>query len=551
MMDGATALRALKKHTNSWLILSLLGAAVVLLPLFPIVASLLKPTNENWQHIREYLLANYLLNTLILVALTAFFAGALGVSLAWMVAAYDFPLRRFFRWALLLPLAMPPYIAAYTYTTMFSYTGIVQKTLREAFGITPDPKWFGIMSMRGAVFILTLFLFPYVYMIARSFFERQSGSYIENAMLLGRGSWAIFFRVALPLARPAIVGGLALVIFEVLSDYGVTSYYGVHTISTAIFQTWFGRYDVDSAIRLAAYLMIGVIGLFLAERLVRRKRQFSASTSKSRPLVPRRLHGGSAWAAVLFCGGVFAWSFLFPFVQLIVWAGWTYADVLTPNFGDLVSRSVLLSLAATLIILVLATIVANVHRTSATTFTYFLSRWVTAGYSIPGAIVAVGVLAFFIGLDHLLAPLYAALGMGKTPLVLSLSLVMLLVAYVVRFMATGFNAVEAGFEKVGKTYAEVSRTLGFGMTRTFFKVDLPLMKGALLGGAVLTFVEIVKELPLALLLRPFNFETLATKAFRYAHDEMIHEASIPSLLIILVSMAAVYVLNHLGRESKE
>lgn len=550
-MERGTALRAIKQHTNSWLILSLLGAAVVLLPLFPIVLSLLQPPNENWQQIREYLLTGYLLNTLQLVVLTGFFTVVLGVSLAWLVAAYDFPLRSFFRWALLLPLAVPPYIAAYTYTTMFSYTGIVQKTLREAFGITPNPNWFGIMSLRGAVFILSLFLFPYVYMIARSFFERQSGAYIENAMLLGRGSAAIFFRVALPLARPAVIGGLALVIFEVLSDYGVTSYYGVHTISTAIFQTWFGRYDVDSAIRLAAYLMIAVIGIFLVERLVRRNRRFSASTSKSRPLVPRRLEGASAWATVLFCGGVFAWSFLFPFVQLIVWAWWTYADVLTPNFGELLYRSVFLALLATGIILVLATIVANVHRTSATTFTYFLSRWVTAGYSIPGAIVAVGVLAFFIGLDKLLAPLYKTMGLGSAPLVLSLSVVMLVVAYIVRFMATGYNAVEAGFEKLGKTYMEVSRTLGFGMTRTFFKVDLPLMKGALLGGAVLTFVEIVKELPLALLLRPFNFETLATRAYRYAHDEMIHEAAVPSLMIIGVSMIAVYFLNRLGRETKQ
>jgi iron(III) transport system permease protein len=548
-MGQGSILRTLKKHTNSWLILSLLGAAVILLPLFPILRSLLQPPNENWQQIREYLLADYLLNTLLLGLLTGLFTTALGVTLAWLIAAHDFPLRRFFRWALILPLAMPPYIAAYTYSTMFSYTGIVQKTLRSAFGITPNPQWFGIMSMRGAVFIFTLFLFPYVYMIARSFFERQSGSFIENALLLGRSPSATFFRVALPLARPAIVGGLTLVIFEVLSDYGVTSYYGIHTISTAIFQTWFGRYDVDSAIRLAAYLMIGIIGLILAERLTRRNRRFSASTSKTHPLVPRRLRGVSSWAAVLFCGGIFAWSFLFPFVQLVVWACWTYTDVLTPAFGELVYRSIYMALLATSIILILATIVANVHRTIGTSFTYALSRWVTAGYSVPGAIVAVGILAFFIGLDRWLAPLYAGLGWGKAPLVLSMSLLMLLVAYVVRFMATGYNAVEAGFEKVGKTYMEVSRTLGFGMTRTFFKMDLPLIKGSLLSGAILTFVEIVKELPLALLLRPFNFETLATKAFRYAHDEMIQEASVPSLLIICVSMAAVYVLHRLGKES--
>ncbi|HYF93800.1 MAG TPA: iron ABC transporter permease [Symbiobacteriaceae bacterium] len=523
---------------------------MILLPLLLIILSLFQAPNENWAQIRKYLLTDYLLHSLWLVVLTGLFTSILGVALAWLIAAYDFPLRAFFRWALLLPLAIPPYIAAYTYSTMFSYTGVVQTTLRSVFGITPNPKWFGIMSMRGAVFVFTLFLFPYVYMITRSFFERQSGSYIENATLLGRGQWSIFFRVALPLSRPAVVGGLTLVVFEVLSDYGVTSYYGVHTISTAIFHTWFGMYDVESAIRLAAYLMVGVVGVFILERVARRNRRFSASTSKTRPLTPRRLRGAAQWGALALCGGVFAWSFLIPVAQLSVWASWTYADVLTPDFIELLYRTVALALISSVIILIFATTVANVHRTSGNAFTYALTRWITAGYSVPGAIVAIGVLAFFIGLDRRLAPLYSALGMGEAPLVLSMSLIMLVVAYVVRFMATGYNAVEVGFEKVGTRYMEVSRTLGLGITETFFKVDFHMIKGALLSGAVLTLVEIVKELPLALLLRPFNFETLATKAYQYAQNEMVHEASVPSLLIIGVSMTAVYVMHRLGKESK-
>lgn len=551
-MIWPTMLRGMRKQTNGWLIISLAGAVVILLPLFPILLSLLQAPNENWQQIQDYLLRNYLVNSLWLVVATGLGTAILGVALAWLVAAYDFPGRRFFRWALLLPLAIPPYIAAYTYSTMFSYTGIVQVMLRSTFGITPNPKWFGVMSMRGAIFIFTLFLFPYVFMIARSFFERQSGSFIENATLLGRGQAAIFFRVALPLARPALAGGLTLVLFEVLSDYGVTSYFGVHTISTAIFQTWFGMYDVDSAMRLAAYLMIGVVGLFLIERLARRNRRFNAS-SRCRPLAPRRLRGPSAWGASAFCGFIFAWSFLIPVAQLMQWATWTYASVLTPAFYQLAYRTISLAFAATLVIMLFATIVANLQRTNANALTHALARAMTAGYSIPGAIVAIGVLALFIGLDKWLAPLYVALGLGvgKAPLILSISIVMLLVAYVVRFMATGYNAVEAGFEKIGTRYLEVSRTLGFGITKSFFKIDLPLIKGALLSGTILTFVEIVKELPLAMLLRPFNFETLATKAYQYANDEKIYEAAAPSLLIILVSVTAVYVLHRLGKESEE
>lgn len=249
----------------------------------------------------------------------------------------------------------------------------------------------------------------------------------------------------------------------------------------------------------------------------------------------------------MFCGLMFACSFLIPVIQLIVWAAWSYDDVLTPAFFELTYNTIGLALTATAIIMVFSVITANVVRQQSNVLTYVLARSVTSGYSVPGAIIAIGVLALFIGLDQWLAPLYARMGLGKAPLVLSMSLVMLVVAYVVRFMATGYNAVEAGFEKIGMKYTEASRLLGLGMTKTFFKVDAPLIKGALFSGVILTFVEIMKELPLALLLRPFNFETLATKTYQYASDERIYEASIPSLFIIGVSMVSVIVFHQLGK----
>ncbi|MFT9849480.1 ABC transporter permease [Aneurinibacillus sp. REN35] len=550
-MHRATVLRSIKKNTNGWLLISLVGAAVILLPVFSIFFSLFETPNENWQHIKQYLLADYVLQTIWLVLFTGISTVIIGVALAWLIAAYDFPLKRFFRWGLVLPLAIPPYIAAYTYSAMLSYTGVVQTTLRTSFGITPDAKWFDIMSLPGAIFIFTMFLYPYVYMITRAFLENQSGSYIENAMLLGRRGGAIFFRIALPLSRPAIIGGLMLVIFEVISDYGVTSYYGIQTFSTAIFHTWFGMYDVDSALRLAAWLMTGVIGLFVIEKLLRHNRRFSASTSKSTPLAPKRLSGLTGWAATGLCTIVLAGAFLIPVLQLIVWATWTYEDVFTSAFFELTYNTLFVAMIATAIIMVFAVIVANVCRMQNNTFSSILSKLVAAGYSLPGAIIAIGVLGMCIGLDEMLAPLYAWMGLGESPLVLSMSLVMLVVAYVVRFMATGYNSIEAGFEKVGMSYTEASRLLGYGMTRTFFKVDLPLLKGALLSGTILTFVEIVKELPMALLLRPFNFETLATKTYQYASDERIFEASIPSLFIIAVSMISVLLFYQLGKKLEQ
>ncbi|MCM3077685.1 MULTISPECIES: iron ABC transporter permease [Brevibacillus] len=546
-----TLLRNIKMNTNGWLFISLIGVAVILLPVFSIFVSLFAEPNENWEHIKQYMLTNYILQSVGLMLFTGILTVMIGVTLAWLIAAYDFPLKRFFHWALVLPLSIPPYIAAYTYSAMLSYTGVVQTALRSTFGFTPDQKWFDIMSFPGAVFIFTLFLYPYVYMLTRSFLERQSGSYVENAILLGRKPVSIFFRIVLPISQPAIIGSLMLVIFEVISDYGVTSYFGIQTISTAIFQTWFGMYDVDTALRLSAWMMAGVLGLFLIERMLRYNRKYSASTSKSSQLVPKRLKGFSSFAALFFCGAVFACSFLIPVIQLIVWSFWTYEDVLTVAFFELTINTLFVAAIATGMIMFLAVVVANVARLQPNRFGTVLSKLMVSGYSLPGAIIAIGVLTFFIALDERMEFVYLLFGYEDAPLLLSMSLVMLIVAYVVRFMATGYNAVEAGFEKVGMVYTHASRTLGYGITRTFFKVDLFLIKGALMGGTILTFVEIIKELPMALLLRPFNFETLSTKTYQYASDERVIEAAIPSLFIITVSVISVLLFHQLGKKMEK
>ncbi|KAB2334787.1 iron ABC transporter permease [Cytobacillus depressus] len=538
--------RFFQKDFNSWWIISMVGAAVILLPILFIFLSLFQEPNQNWFQIRQYLLKTYVANTIILVLLTGIFTAFLGVTLAWLTSAYDFPLKRFFRWGLLLPLAIPPYIAAYTYRTMFSYTGVIQSTLRNQFDYQINPELLSISSLRGAIFIFTIFLFPYVYIMTRAFLESQSSSFFENARLLGRKPLAIFVQVVLPLSRPAIVAGAVLVVYEVLSDYGVTSYFGIHTISTAIFQTWFGMYDIDSAMRLAAWLMVIIVGLFFLERLLRQGRRYNVN-NKSRPLVPIKLKGAKAAAAFLYCSIIFLLGFLIPLIQLIAWAKLTFHKVWNESFFTLFFQTVYVAVIATLLILVLAVIVANVCRTHSTG-SYVLAKLTTTGYSIPGAIIAIGVLAMFITLDKWLAPVYSFMGLGNTPLILSMSLVMLIVGYTIRFMATGFNAVEVGFEKIGTKYSEASRMLGLGVTKTFFKVDLPLIKGALISGFILTFVEICKELPLALLLRPFNFDTLATKTFQYAKDEMIYEASISSLMIIGISVLSVVVFQMIDKK---
>ncbi len=541
--------RYAQKELNGWWGISIIGAAVILLPILFVFVELFQLPNENWFQIREYLLKSYVLNTVILVIITGILTVFLGVTLAWLTAAYDFPLRKFFRWGLILPLAIPPYIAAYTYRTMLSFTGVIQSTLRNQFDYQINPELLAFSSLRGAIFIFTLFLYPYVYIIARAFLENQSSSYIESARLLGRKPTAVFIKVVLPLARPAIIGGAVLVIFEVLSDYGVTSYFGIHTITTAIFQTWFGMYDVDTAMRLAAWLMVIIFGVFLMERLLRIRKRYHLS-NKAKPLVPMKLRGLAGAAAVGYCTIVLLLGFFIPFIQLAAWAGLTFDKVWDLSFFNLLIQTVSIAAISTLIILFVSIITANVCR-SKSTFSEILSKLITSGYSIPGAIIAIGVLAVFIEVDERLAPLYSVIGLGKAPLILSMSILMLIVGYVIRFMATGFNSIEVGFEKIGSKYTEASRLLGHGVTKTFFKVEFPLIKGALLSGFILTFVEICKELPLVLLLRPFNFETLATKTFQYAKDEMIHEAAIPSLMIIGISTMSVVIFQFIDKRGKK
>lgn len=535
-MNRFRLLRKFGRRTDARMFVGLLGAAFVLLPVSYVLSGLLRPANDNWAVVRQYLLTDYVVGSGKLVACTGFLAASIGLLLAWLVAGYTFPLRNFFRWALLLPLAVPPYIAAYTYAAMTSYTGVVQATLRNRFDLRLAPGSIEIASDRGAVFILTICLFPYVYMIVRMFLERQSASYIENARLLGRRGLPLFLRVVLPLSRPALIGGAMLVAFETLGDYGVASYFGVQTMSTAIFQTWFGMYDVESAIRLAAWLMVAIVGLFVFERTLRRSRKYHASAREHRTLSPRRLRGWQAFAAFSFCLVVWLAAFLVPVLQLIVWSVWTHARSRWAELFGLIADNVAAAAAASAVIVLIALAAAGAVRAIASPAVSAASKTMNAGYAIPGAIVAIGVLAVFLELDRLLSPLYVRLGREEGALVASLSLAMLLFGWVVRFMAVGYNAIETGYEKMPRTLTEAPRTLGVGKLAAFLRVELPLLKGATGTAFVLAFVEIMKELPLTLLLRPFNFDTLATKAYIYASDERIYEAALPSLLLIAVGL---------------
>ncbi|MCL6574343.1 MAG: iron ABC transporter permease [Bacillus sp. (in: Bacteria)] len=514
----------------------------MLIPNLLIGFQLFAEPNENWHHIKEYLLRDYISNTVTIIFFTAIAAAIIGTSLAWLITIYIFPFRNFLKWALILPLAIPPYIAAYTYHGIVNYTGIVQSTVRNSFDVKVNQSYFNIMTIPGAIFIFTICLFPYVYTITKSFLQNQSSSLIENAMLLGENSFGTFFRVALPISRGAIVGSITLVILEVLNDYGVVSYFGIQTFSTAIFRTWHGMKDLDSALKLAGTLMFLVIIILVFEKLIRGRKRFSYSSTKVRPLQPKKLTGAKAWAVFAYCFSIFTIAFIIPLLQLIRWVLMTYEKVFSKDFITLAANSIFVALIASIIIVVISLIIANYTRLYQGIITKIFSRITTLGYSIPGAAIAIGIITLFITLDTFIFSTLAKFSL-EPDIILRTSLIMLISAYIIRFLAIGYNAIESGFEKVGNSFTEASRMLGSSTIQTFFKVDIPMLKGAVFSGFILVFVDILKELPLTLFLQPFNFSTLATQAFKYANDERVQEASLASILIIIISGTCIYFFH--------
>ncbi|RQN02348.1 iron ABC transporter permease [Clostridium butyricum] len=544
------ALKYIKHKLSSWGFLSFIFVLLVIMPCIYIFIHLLDKPNENWYHIKTYLLKDYVVNTIKIVISTGIFTMIIGTTLAWLIAAYEFPLRKFFKWALILPLTVPPYIAAYTYNGVFNYTGVVQKFFRDVMKMNLDPKYFDIMSLKGCVFIFTVFLFPYVYMITRAFLEKQSASLIENARILGRGSISIFLHVILPISRGAIVGGASLVILEVLNDFGVVSYFGVQTFSTAIFKTWFSMGDTSTAVKLASMLMFTVFILLSTEKWIRGRKKYSYTTAKVRSIVPIKLKGIKAIGAFVYCFIVLSLGFIIPLLQLSQWGILTYKQVLNIKFITLIFNTIWVATIPTITIIIMALIIANFCRINNKGISKIFSKISILGYSVPGAVIAIGVILFMVSLDRHMVWIYKIIDPSSKTLILSTSIFMLIFAYAIRFLAIGYQSIESGFDKIGMKFFEASRTLGHNVTKTFFKVDLPMIKPAVISAFALVFVEIVKELPLTLILRPFNFNTLSTKTYEYAGNEMIHEASIPALIIILISIASVYLLYKIGDKEK-
>ncbi len=527
-----------------WLLISLLIGILLSVPLFLVLIRVFLPGTPAWQHIVNNLLFQYTANSIILCLLTG--AGALlfGVGCAWIVSRYEFPGKRWLEWALILPLALPSYIVAYSYAGILSFTGPFYTLLRNIGGMElAQDLYFDTMNIGTLAITLALVLFPYIYLPAKAAFQLQSASIFEAADSLSNNPFRKFFRIALPLARPAIAGGLFLVLMEVLNDYGAVKYFGINTFTTGIFKAWFSLGDLEAAIKLSAVLMVVVGLLFIFEKRLQKSR-FASSTGLKRS-VTMKIKSSKKWLLTIACLIPFGLGFAIPFSKIVVDALYSWEKVFGNRFYLTILNSVGLAAAAAALIVMLSILFIYSSRINRSLAGKVVKRVVSLGYALPGAVIAVGVMVVSASTENFINKGMGFFGSELTSLLITGSVGGLIYAYLIRFMAVSVNPLEGNFEQQCSDIDEASRSLGKGHLYTLFRVNIPVLRPAILSALLLVFVDVMKELPLTLILRPFNFDTLATTAFEYANDEMLRESAPASLLIVLSGIVPILLIHKL------
>ncbi len=539
------------RRLNQWRNLGFWGLGAFIIgwlvasPLLSILYLTLGDNQNIWSHLVSTVLDDYIITTLLLMLGVGSGAFLLGVSTAWLVTLCRFPGRGWFEWALLLPLAMPSYIIAFVYTDILEYAGPVQSLLRDLFGWqSPRDYWFPeIRSLGGAISMMSLTLYPYVYLLARAAFLEQSVCVIEVSRTLGKTAWQSFYSVALPLARPAIVIGLSMVLMETLNDFGTVDFFAVKTFTAGIYDVWLNMNSIAGAAQLATVLLTFVLVLLAAERYARGARGYAHATNRYRALPSYTLAGWRKTGALVLCLLPILLGFLLPATILASYAWTHYAETLEADFYNYLGNSLMLSGMAALIALSIGLFMAYGVRLSQSPVLRAASRFASIGYAMPGAVLAVGIMASFGALDNGLDSWMRANFGLSTGLLLSGSLVAVTFGYVVRFLALSFGSAEASLNKITTSMEGAARTLGQNTWGTLRRLHLPLIRGSILAAMLLVFVDGMKELPMTIVLRPFNFETLATFVQQYASDEMLEEAALAALTIVATGIIPVILLS--------
>jgi iron(III) transport system permease protein len=519
-------------------------AALVTAPLLAVGAAVFTGgTLDTWRHLASTVLPEYVVSTLWLCGGVAAGAAVVGVSTAWLVTAHEFPGRRVFEWALVLPLAVPTYVMAYAYTDLLQFSGPVQTALRSALGLVPGRYWFpDVRSLPGAVATFVFVLYPYVYLLARTAFLEHASGMTEVGRSLGYGPWSSFFRISLPLARPAIAAGTALALMETLADYGAVAYFGVQTFTTGIYRAWFSLGDRTASAQLATVLLVFVAWLLLAERLTRGRARF-APTGRHLPQVRQRLAGWRAAGATATCAIPLVAGFATPAGALLEMALTEGDAQLGERFLRLARNSFVLAAVTAVLAVVAALLLGYAARSSRSPLAGSLNRLVGLGYAAPGSVVAVGVLIPVTRLDNWLAAAVES-SLGVRPgLLLTGGIAALVYAYLVRFLAVALQTVESSLARITPSMDDAARSLGCDPAATLRRVHVPLLRGGLLTAGLLVFVDVMKELPATLVMRPFDLDTLATQTYTLASDERLAEASTSALAIVAVGILPLVVIS--------
>jgi len=534
----------MKDKHSLWKTSSGVLTLLLVLPILAIFYTAIGETDDLFTHLMSTVMPTYIYNTIALTTGVMFVSLIFGIPSAWFMAMCKLPTEKWLQWALVLPLAMPGYIIGYIFTDWFDFAGPIQIFLRDITGWGPGEYWFpDIRTLGGAILVLSLVLYPYVYLLCRAAFMEQNVSLLQSARLLKCSPWESFWRISLPLVRPSIAVGLSLVAMETIGDFGTVSYFAVNTLTTAVYDTWLGYSNLNAAAKISAIMLVVVVLLLSAERYSRRKQKLFQSQFNSYEDFRYELQGWQKWGALIWCWGLVAIAFIFPLLQLIDYAITYFAQSWTAEFREYALNSLVVSITAAIIGVVIALIVNFSQRVNGGRSSLAFMRLSSMGYAVPGTVLAIGVMVAVLFMDHRVNDIAKAMEWGRPGLIFSGSMFALIFAMVVRFSAVAIGSVESNLNKISPSLDMASRTMGCTPNTMLWRVHFPLVKrGALIAG-LLVFIESMKELNAALLLRPFNFETLATYVYNFASDEHLELAALPAVLLVLVGLIPLVVVN--------
>jgi iron(III) transport system permease protein len=536
-----------KRDFNKWTVLIVAVSLFLAIPVFSILISLFRGNGEMWEHITTYFLFDYIKNSIILIFGTGLLTFTIGTSSAWIISRYTFRYKKIIEWLLFMPLAIPSYIVAYTYVGLIGNGGTFIEILRD-FGFSVIRV--EMMNIYGLIWVLSFSLYPYVYAGTRTIFQSYPSQLKHTASLLGVSNKKYFFSVALPLASPAIIGGLFLVFMEVLNDYGAAKYYGVSTFTTGIFRTWTALEDLQSSIYLSAILVILVFVLVLIVKWLRGRRSYNLTQTNTNQKSTDNRVKISGLKKILYLGILLIpilFGFILPLIQLVIWGTQTFDSMFNNDLIILGLESLSLGLSTALLVVFLACLLIYLSKWNYLKRFNIFSKIATLGYVIPGAIIGVGIIRT----SKSLTDLFSFQFDFEIGHLVYNSILVLIYAYLFRFIAVAYNSIEGNTLKIGNNLSESSYLLGYGKIKTFFKIDFPLLRSALLSSFILVLIDVMKELPLTLILKPYNLSTLAVRAYEYAEDERVAEAALPALFLIFLIGTMITLLNYKLRKIKQ